>query len=116
MEFFLIYLMMVIPNLKVLFAIFGGVTLVVTGILFINYWDDGNDTPTFVKVWFAAALVSIFLSVAIPNKKEMVMIVAGGVTYNVVTSEPAKQLGGKALQLLNNKLDELISDEKEKDK
>jgi hypothetical protein len=105
--------MMIIPNLKILFMVVGIISLVVSSIMFINYWDSGDDAPTFVKVWFGVALISIFLASAIPGKREMAMIVAGGITYNVVTSEPAKQLGGKALQLLNNKLDELIDDSKE---
>lgn len=110
MEFFLIYLMMVLPNIKVFFAIFGAITLIASGFMVVAHWCNNDDTPTFVKVWFGFALASIIMACLIPNKKETAMIVAGGVTYNVVTSEPAKQLGGKALELLNKKLDELIDD------
>lgn len=52
----------------------------------------------------------------LPNQKEMAIIVGGGLTYNILTSDEAKQIGGKSLELLNKKFDELLKDEELQEK
>lgn len=53
----------------------------------------------------------IIVATLIPSPKQLAMIVGGGITYEVLTSEPAKQIGGKALELLNKKIDEALESE-----
>lgn len=47
----------------------------------------------------------------LPNQKEMAIIVGGGTAYNILTSEEAKNVGGKAIKALNMKLDEILSED-----
>lgn len=47
----------------------------------------------------------------IPSKKDIALIIAGGTVYNVVTSDTAKQIGGKDIELLNKKLDEYLNED-----
>lgn len=44
----------------------------------------------------------------LPTQKELAIIVGSGVTYNVLTSETGKRIGGKAVDLLEQKIDEAL--------
>lgn len=66
---------------------------------------------SMLKTWKWVAVLAIMLHVVeglIPSQKNMAMIIAGSATYHAVTSEPAQRIGGKALDLLEKKLDEAI--------
>lgn len=66
---------------------------------------------SMLKTWKWVAVSAIMLHAAeglIPSQKNMAMIIAGSATYHAVTSEPAQRIGGKALTLLEKKLDEAI--------
>lgn len=66
---------------------------------------------SMLKTWKWIALSAIMLHTVealIPSQKNMAMIIAGSATYHAVTSEPAQRIGGKALTLLEKKLDEAI--------
>lgn len=68
---------------------------------------------SMLKTWKWVACLAIMLHVVeglIPSQKNMAMIIAGSATYHAVTSEPAQRIGGKALTLLEKKLDEAIDD------
>lgn len=77
-----------------------------------GFWY-GSTGLTLIKWWkrivFAAILCHI-ISPMIPDQKNMAMIVAGSATYHAVTSEPAQRIGGKALDLLDKKLDEAMGE------
>ena len=47
----------------------------------------------------------------LPLQKELAILVGSGVTYNVLTSDPAKALGNKALIFLNKKIDSALESE-----
>lgn len=66
---------------------------------------------SMLKTWKWIACIAIMLHTVealIPSQKNMAMIIAGSATYHAVTSEPAQRIGGKALDLLEKKLDEAI--------
>lgn len=66
---------------------------------------------SMLKTWKWVVVLAIMLHVVeglIPSQKNMAMIIAGSATYHAVTSEPAQRIGGKALDLLEKKLDEAI--------
>ena len=131
MEFFLIYLFVMSSKIAAMFAFFGKllfipttialvVTLFVCMICSIDYgcgfkdcWE--GEGATFVKrlaKWcMPIGLVFMMMSHLIPSEKQLAIIVGSGVTYNVLTSEPAKQIGGKALQLLQKKIDKALKEE-----
>jgi hypothetical protein len=130
MEFFLIYLFVMSSKIAAMFAFFGkllfipttimlGCTLFICGICsidygrgFKHYWE--GEGATFVKrlaKWcMPIGLVFMMMSHLIPSEKQLAIIVGSGVTYNVLTSEPAKQIGGKALQLLQKKIDAALKE------
>lgn len=75
-----------------------------------GFWKSSFG-KTIIKWWkftLLSAILCHFLAPLIPSQKNMAMIIAGSATYHAVTSEPAQRIGGKALQLLENKIDEAI--------
>jgi hypothetical protein len=50
-------------------------------------------------------------SALLPTKKELAVIVGGGVTYQLLTSDTAKEVGGKAVELLKKQIDDALKDE-----
>lgn len=71
-------------------------------------WSKG-----FRKVgkWFAiGGLILGSLSYLVPSQKDLAIIAGGGITYQAVTSETGKRIGGKAISLLEQKIDSVLSD------
>lgn len=50
------------------------------------------------------------LSMLIPDQKNMAIIAGTGITYKAVTSETGQRLGGKAINLLEQKIDAALAD------
>lgn len=50
-------------------------------------------------------------SALLPTKKELAVIVGGGMTYQLLTSDTAKEVGGKAVELLKKQIDDALKDE-----
>lgn len=66
------------------------------------------------KLAVTGVIIGAFLfttSALLPTKKELAVIVAGGVTYNVLTSNEAQEIGGKAVELLKKQIDDALKDE-----
>lgn len=80
---------------------------------FEEMWN--SEVMTFIKKlakWcIPIGLSLIVFSKLIPNEKQLAIIVGSGVAYNVLTSEPAQRIGGKALELLQKKIDKALEDE-----
>lgn len=75
-----------------------------------GFWKKSAG-KSMLKTWKWIACLAIMLHTVeglIPSQKNMAMIIAGSATYHAVTSEPAQRIGGKALDLLEKKLDEAI--------
>lgn len=78
-------------------------------------WND--KTATIVKrlcKWIIP--VSFFIGIIgflLPTQKDAAIIVGSGVTYNVLTSETGKRLGGKAVELLEQKIDSALNSKEE---
>lgn len=51
------------------------------------------------------------ISSLLPTKKELAIIVGGGMTYQLLTSDSAKEIGGKAVELLKKQIDDALKDE-----
>lgn len=135
MEWFLIYLFVMIERVGTMFM-FGwvffwlglAITLIAcaaSGIL----TDGWNNTTTFKDHWEGHAFVKLLKRAAkimiplgfimgtigflMPSQKDAAIIVGSGVTYNVLTSETGKRLGGKAVELLEQKIDNALNDKTE---
>lgn len=131
MEFFLLYLFVMIEKLAAFLAIgssvffWSGAAAVSTYALsFLASADKGEFQEYLTKTkryrrWsIVAAFFGVFMFVTsnlLPSKKDLAIIVAGGMTYNVLTSEPAKEIGGKALELLKKQMDDALKDDTLKD-
>jgi hypothetical protein len=127
MEFLVIWLFVSIEKIAALLAIGGNVffwsMLSVAGLYVLSFVtskdkEDFSDNVKKTKRYRVTAQLLAFVgafmfvtSALLPDKKELAIIIAAGTTYNVITSEPAKQIGSKALQLLQKKLDEALKDE-----
>lgn len=110
MEFFIIYLLMVLGNIKVFFFVAGCITICIGAIGCLVHAMDQEDVGCF-KWWLIVGVFALLLVALIPDRKEMAIIAATGVTYNIVTSEEAKGIGNKGVELLNKKLDDWMADE-----
>ena len=130
MEFLIIWLFVSIEKIAALLAIGGSVffwsTVSVAGLYALSFFTskdkaDFQDNVKKTKRYRITAQLFAFVgalmfitSALLPDRKELAIIIAAGTTYNVITSEPAKQIGSKALQLLQKKLDEALKDDTDK--
>lgn len=114
MAFFVLYLLMVLEGIQsYLFgvAVISGVaTCIITFIRGANKIDDKsiNLFPLSTKLLLATCLTTSLLGHMIPSKQDMAIIAAGGITYNIATSDKAAELGNKSIELLSKKLDQMI--------
>lgn len=129
MEWLVIYLFVMIEKVAALLAlgwyafwigaIAFGVSILVCGMI---SGETGSSFTGLMSTQFAklARKVSkwlmiigfIFggLSMLIPDQKNMAIIAGTGITYKAVTSETGQRLGGKAISLLEQKIDAALAD------
>ena len=128
MEFFLLYLLTSVGSIASLlkiggvFFIFASIFLVigviVSVITAVEFGDPIEDQLNKFKNIFGKPLKTILLLSAIsyslgsmlPTERNMAIIVGGGVAYQAATSETGKEIGGKAVELLMKKVDELLAE------
>ena len=128
MEFFLLYLLTSVGSIASLlkiggvFFIFASIFLVIGVIVSIitavEYGDTIEDQLNKFKNIFGKSLKTILILSAIsyslgsmlPTERNMAIIVGGGVAYQAVTSETGKEIGGKAVELIMKKVDELLAE------
>lgn len=90
------------------------------------YWAEGDapeeDKKRYIKkarnflilFWmipFTLAMVHTLL----PTQKNMALIVGTGITYKAVTSETGQRIGGKAVELLEKKINQALEDDGQKE-
>ena len=124
MEFIVIWLLVSIEKIAAVLALSGGIMWWCVLIYISTYLgsvilSDGKEklklnlTRTSrtrkisVLVWVICGVLSV-VSALLPSKKEMAVIIGGGVTYQVVTSEEAKEFGGKAVDLIMQSVDKAL--------
>ena len=116
MEWLLLWLFMVSPKIAyVLHAMGVGLLLLWGGHFFFHAMENigvGNEWKSLKKT-LVFGVICIGLASLIPSKKDIALIVAGGVSYNVITSDAAKEIGGKTLKILNENLDGYINEAKD---
>ena len=128
MEFVVLWLLVVVEKIAALLMaaealITLGVVMYIAAIVwpFVAAKDSEmyqtllTNTLRFRKWALASAVVGLIswsIGSILPSQKEMAMILGGGVTYNMLTSNEAKETGGKVLALLNDRLDKMLAEEK----
>lgn len=132
MEWLLIYLFVMIEKVGSLLmfgwlAFWIGVLLLILSAIVsamkADTWSWEPDT-TFKEQWETHGFVKICKKVSkwlipiglivgtlgflTPSQKDAAIIVGSGITYQAVTSEAGKRIGGKAVDLLEQKIDEAL--------
>lgn len=128
MEWFLIYLLVMCESIAALFAGMGfliaiGIGMIITStfVAGINASDLEEFSETLsqlmikrVRRWgislFIIGLMLTGVAKLIPTQKDLAIIIGAGVTYQAVTSETGKRIGGKAIELLEQKIDSALRD------
>lgn len=116
MEWFLLWLFMVSPKVACVLNWLGIALIAIWGgHFFINAMNNVGleDKWSSLKKTMVFGLICIAAASLIPSKKDIALIVAGGVSYNVITSDAAKEIGGKTLKILNENLDGYINEAKD---
>ena len=127
MSWFIIYLFVSIEKIAAFMAIGGNVfwwsilALIATYLLALftskdneSFKDNIEKLAKYRKFAIVFACIgALFYSVSVllPSKKELAVIVGAGVTYNVLTSDSAKEVGGKAVELLKKEIDKALSED-----
>jgi len=62
----------------------------------------------FIPIFFLG-----FVGKMLPTKKELAIILAAGGAYELLSSDPAKQIGGNALELINQEIDKVLQENRE---
>lgn len=80
---------------------------------FSTIWKDSTATlfKRISKYLIPIGFIVGTLGFLTPTQKDLAIIVGSGVTYNVLTSEPAKRIGSKAVELLEQKIEDALKKE-----
>jgi hypothetical protein len=97
---FLAWLTSAVHSMSVFFAM-TGILMFIFGFIKCAIADD------LIKRYFVIAICFWFIAALLPSKKDMQFILATTGVYAVVTSDPAKEIGGKVMMIINKKLDEM---------
>ena len=128
MEFFLLYLLTSVGSIASLlkiggvffifasiFLVFGVIVSVITASEFGNTIEENLNKfkemfGKTIKTILILSAISYSLGSMLPTERNMAIIVGGGVAYQAATSETGKEIGGKAVELLMKKVDELLAE------
>lgn len=82
---------------------------------FTEFSDRWNDKARFVyfirkpaKWLITCGFIVGTMGFLLPSQKDAAIIIGSGVTYQVLTSDPAKRIGSKAVELLEQKIDQAL--------
>lgn len=129
MEWLIIYLFVMIEKIGAFFALgwpamwlgLGGFLVLLffsamycaeTSASFEKHWASPmvKNCRTILKSITIVGLIFGSFSYWIPDQKSMAIIAGTGITYKAVTSETGQRLGGKAISLLEQRMDEALND------
>lgn len=83
-----------------------------TSTKFKERWNDEQRLPHFMRKpakWLiTCGFIVGILGFLLPSQKDAAIIIGSGVTYQALTSETGKRLGGKAVELLEQKIDQAL--------
>lgn len=131
MEYFLLYLLTSVGKVAALLKMSGVIfilsaVVIVIGVIFSILaslehgetieWGLGKFKSAFgkpLKAILISTAVLYSLGSILPTERDMALIIGGGVAYQAATSDKGKEIGGKAVELLMQKVDELLEQPKE---
>lgn len=119
MEFFLIYLLIMLDSMKETFNILvvvGGGS-VFFGLILMPVIHEYVKTPEFKKWgkrYFWSYVIIVILATLIPTTKQFAVIIGGGAVWQAVTSDKGKEVAGKIGGALESKLYQYLNEEPEK--
>jgi len=131
MEYFLLYLLTSVGKVAallkmsgvifILAAVFTAIGVIISGISSVEHSTTLKESIDKFKSTFGKPLKAILISTAVlyslgsilPTERDMALIVGGGIAYQAATSDKGRELGGKAVELLMQKVDELLEQPKE---
>lgn len=130
MEFFLIYLLTSVTKVATLLKISGvffWATVVFTILGVFVSMAVGNEYDStikeelskfkelfgkYIKTLLITTSILYTLGAILPTERDMALIIGGGLAYQAVTSDKGREVGGKAVELLIKKVDELLEEPK----
>lgn len=83
-----------------------------------GFEENLSGSKSYRKLFTASAIIGILMfttSNLLPSKKDLAIIIAAGMTYEVLTSDAAKEVGGKAIELLKKQMDDALNDSEVKE-
>ena len=132
MAWVLIYLFTVVDQIREAVANYTGglaIAAILTGIaIFLGgamwterpkgrTWEEFSASSLYKSVkrtLYLAWFIPVFMWTVhtfLPTQKNLAILIGAGVTYEAVTSETGKRVGGKMIQLLEDKMDEALEKE-----
>ena len=63
-----------------------------------------------IRFVLIAGALSYTIGTLLPTEREMAIIIGGGITYEALTSDKGKEIGGKAVDLLLKKIDDALEE------
>lgn len=130
MEFFLIYLLTSVTKVATLLKISGvffwaTVVFTIFGVFVsMAVGNEYNSTikeelskfkelfGKYIKTLLITTSILYTLGAILPTERDMALIIGGGLAYQAVTSDKGREVGGKAVELLIKKVDELLEEPK----
>ena len=119
-----IYLIEVARNIGTLMSVF---YIICAGLAFFGFamlplilgetsQEQRKDWFLLIKPYIKWWVLGLLVLMLIPSKQTMYAMGAAKAGQELLSSPEAKEIGGKAFKLLNEKLDEMSSDQKEEKK
>lgn len=142
MSFFLVWLFLSVEKFATVLMfpasiLFGPITLVPLLIISLGLgfaWmvtggeyneEDNRQVVGFIKKFygtifnkktllliFTPTILMFFMGKMLPSQKDLAIILAAGGAYELLTTDPAKEIGGKAFEILKQELDIILLDNK----
>jgi len=127
MEFFILWVFVSIEKIAAFLAIGGSLfkwSLIAYGFTYLLGFllskgkEDMQSYNTKMSKHRKLAVTGVIIgallfttSALLPTKKELAVIVGGGMTYQLLTSDTAKEVGGKAVELLKKQIDDALKED-----
>jgi len=123
MTWFILYVFVIADQLREALSNFGGVGFLLFMSTFLTIFFScilnehefsASNRKTARKICYSIGFIFITMATLhtlIPTQKNLALLIGAGVTYEAVTSEEGKRIGGKLIDLLEQKIDESLGGE-----
>ena len=130
MTYFMLYLLTSVGKISALLklgGVFFWIALVISAFIVVISMVIATETKdTFKEVMYKskemfykpmrfvmiAGALSYSIGTLLPTERDLAIIIGGGITYEALSSDKGKEIGGKAVDLLLKKIDEALEEPK----